>query len=79
MSYSEETLNRVREVVGVVTRKDMTTFEPEDDLSLDSIGRIALMTELENVFDIEISQDEVLPEIFKSLDSIASYIEGVCQ
>ena len=79
MSYSDETLDQVRKLVAVVTRNDMSNFKPDEDLSLDSISRIALMTELENAFDIEISQDEMLPEIFKSLQTIASFIEGVRQ
>ena len=79
MSYSDETLDQVRKLVAVVTRNDMSNVKPDEDLSLDSISRIALMTELENAFDIEISQDEMLPEIFKSLQTIASFIEGVRQ
>ena len=79
MTYSEETLSQVRGVVATVTRNDMSNYKPEDELSLDSISRIALMTELENAFDIEISQDEMLPEIFKSLKTIANFIEGIRQ
>ena len=79
MTYSEETLGRIRELVGVITRNDMTNVKPDDDLSLDSIGRITLMTELENVFDMEISQDEMLPEMFQSLATIASFVEGTRQ
>jgi acyl carrier protein len=79
MKYSDETLEQVRSAVAVVTRNDMTHFKPEDDLSLDSISRIALIPELENAFDIEISQEEMLPEIFKSLTTIASFIEGIRQ
>ena len=77
MTYSEETLQRVREVVTAVTRSDVADVAPEDDLSLDSINRITLMTELENAFDLEIPQDAMQPEVFTSLATIAAFIEGI--
>lgn len=79
MAYSEATLNMVMEAVAAVTRKndDAAIILPEDELSLDSISRISLITELENKFDMEIPQDQMQPEIFTSMETIALFIEGI--
>lgn len=80
MAYSEATLIRVREAVAAVTRNnDVANIQPEDELSLDSINRITLITELENKFDMEIPQEEMQPEMFTSLETIAAFIEGICR
>ncbi len=79
MAYSEATLNMVMEAVAAVTRKndDAAIILPEDELSLDSISRISLITELENKFDMEIPQDQMQPEIFTSMETIALFVEGI--
>ena len=79
MAYSEATLNMVMEAVAAVTRKndDAAIILPEDELSLDSISRISLITELENKFDMEIPQDQIQPEIFTSMQTIALFVEGI--
>lgn len=79
MAYSEATLNLVMEAVAAVTRKndDAAIILPEDELSLDSISRISLITELENKFDMEIPQDQMQPEIFTSMETIALFVEGI--
>lgn len=79
MAYSEATLKLVMEAVAAVTRKnvDAAIILPEDELSLDSISRISLITELENKFDMEIPQDQMQPEIFTSMQTIALFVEGI--
>ena len=79
MAYSEATLNMVMEAVAAVTRKndDAAIILPADELSLDSISRISLITELENKFDMEIPQDQMQPEIFTSMETIALFVEGI--
>lgn len=75
MSYSKETLESVREAVERVKSVDLSGAKPDDELGLDSIGRITLIAELENAFAVEISDTDVTPELFESLGSLASLME----
>lgn len=75
MSYSKETLESVREAVARVKSVDLSEAKPDDELELDSIGRITLIAELENAFAVEISDMDVTPELFESLGSLASLME----
>lgn len=46
-----------------------------DEGMLDSFDIVNLTSELEDAFQIKISGDDVLPENFSSIDSIAAVIE----
>ena len=46
-----------------------------DEGMLDSFDIVNLTSELEDTFQIKISGDDVLPENFSSIDSIAAVIE----
>lgn len=41
---------------------------------LDSVGMIDLIAELERVYDVSISEDEMTPEHFETISSIAEFV-----
>lgn len=74
--YSEITLEKVRQAVMQVQDSDLAGFPADKPLQLDSICRISLIVELENLFEIEIPEDQVNPEMFETLASLAGVVEG---
>jgi len=76
MKYSAQTLERVREVVAQVMGADTEDLDPQDSLHLDSVKRIALIVELENAFQIEISPEHIVAEVFESLATLADLVEA---
>jgi acyl carrier protein len=78
ISYSKETLESVRAAVArikTIELGELGKLGPDDKLELDSIGRITLIAELENTFNIEIMDTEVTPELFESLGRLATLME----
>lgn len=73
-NYNEETLEAVRGAVARVRETDMSSVQPSDNLNLDSVDRIGLIAELENVFAIELPSEAIVPEAFESLSSLAALI-----
>lgn len=73
-NYNEETLEAVRGAVARVRETDMSSVQPSDNLNLDSVDRIGLIAELENVFSIELPSEAIVPEAFESLSSLAALI-----
>ena len=69
-------MNKVLEVLKSI-REDID-FEKEerliDDSILDSFDIIAIVSELNDQFDIEISADDLLPENFNSLKAISDLV-----
>ncbi len=67
-----EILNEIREDVD---------FEEEtsliDDGVLTSLDVVAVVSELNDAFDIEISADDLLPENFNSLDAICNLVANM--
>jgi acyl carrier protein len=43
--------------------------------NLDSLGRITLLVELENAFNVELTNQEYSPEIFESLQSLGCFVQ----
>jgi acyl carrier protein len=54
-------------------RDELRLFE---DLALDSTSVIELLMSLEDTIDLEIDPDELGPEVFKTVGSLADYIEA---
>lgn len=73
---SHDTLELARRTVSQVARIDLSDRAPEEPLNLDSIIRISLIAELEAVFDIELPDDAIEPEVFDSLGSIVRLVEA---
>lgn len=57
---------------------DSIDYESEtaliDDKVIDSLTLTALISELENEFDIEIDMDELVPENFNTVDAMAELV-----
>lgn len=76
MSISrEEVIASLRESLNKVAKKSFDDVAVDESLNLDSINRISLIVELEWVYDIEIDSDELDPEVFDTLNSLADLIE----
>ena len=45
-----------------------------DLVSLDSIGRLSLIVELENIFETELMGDDMSPDCFDSFSKLAGYV-----
>lgn len=69
-------LEQIRSTVAAITENDLSGHAPEQALALDSIARITLIAELENLFGLELAEDDTLPETFESLASLTTMIEG---
>ncbi len=54
-------------------RDELRLFE---DLALDSTSVIELLMSLEDTIDLEIDPDELGPEVFKTVGSLADYIQA---
>ncbi|ABC32807.1 acyl carrier protein [Hahella sp. KA22] len=75
MSQSD-TLERLKSVVGGVTRVDYEGVGLDEPLNLDSIQRISLIVALEGEFDIEIDSESLEPETFDTFGAMATYVAG---
>jgi acyl carrier protein len=55
------------------------SLDPDEDLLaagvIDSLGVVRLIVSLEKAFGIEVLDEEVVPENFQSLDSLARFVE----
>ena len=70
-----EIISSLRETLNKVAKKTFDDIGIDESLNLDSINRISLIVELEWVHDVEIDSGELEPEVFESLNSLATLIE----
>lgn len=77
MTYSAETLQQLRGAVARVTSRDLADTNADEPLNLDSISRISLLVELENTFQMQVDTENVEPESFHSLASLADLIDSL--
>lgn len=77
MTINQATLDKVCQALALIKGNDYSTFDPNEALDLDSINRISLLSELENVFEAEINMDSITPEAFFSLASLVELIDGI--
>lgn len=61
-------------------REEISTLNTSDSFTemgvLDSIGVLMLITQLEEVFEIQVTDEEVLPENFDSISLLTEYIRS---
>ena len=76
LAASIDTLEQIRQVVAQLTEVDLSGHRPEQPLQLDSISRISLIAELENLFSIELGEDDVSPEMFESLATLTAKVRN---
>lgn len=79
MPYPRDVVEKVRQVVEQVLGRRVgpeETARPLRNLGLDSVAMIELIPALEAEFRIRVLDEEITPERFQSIDSIAGYVEG---
>ena len=67
-----EILSEIREDVNFETETSLI-----DDGVLTSLDVVAVVSELNDAFDIEISADDLLPENFNSVDAICNLVASM--
>ncbi|MFT4939435.1 MAG: acyl carrier protein [Paraglaciecola sp.] len=72
-------ISSLRESLNKVAKKNFDDIGIDESLDLDSINRISLIVELEWVYDLEIDSGELEPEVFDSLNSLATFIEKLVE
>ena len=58
----------------VLLTDDLNQVTDQTVASLDSIGRLTLMVELENAYGVELMGSEMHPDVFGTLQSLSSYV-----
>lgn len=75
-----ELIDHIRTALAHVLRKEIGELREEarlfEDLSLDSTGVIELLMDLEDTVGLEIDPDELEPEVFRSVGTLADYVEA---
>ncbi|UED82943.1 acyl carrier protein [Streptomyces profundus] len=75
-----EIVEHLRIALSAVLNKEFPTLTPElrlfEDLALDSTSVIELLMSLEDTMGLEIDPDELGPEVFQSVGSLADYVEA---
>lgn len=78
----EDSERAVREILtGITLNEDCrqhATDAPLDQTGIDSVGMIELVYALETRFAIEIGDDEVAPENFSTIGSVAALVASKC-
>ena len=77
MTGSDEMIEKLRDAVERVKGTALDDPDVNAPLELDSINRISLITELENDFLIELDADDIDPDIFDSLSSLAALMDKI--
>ncbi|CAG2146480.1 acyl carrier protein [Cupriavidus plantarum] len=72
----------IRKILGDVGRLDVppATLADDDDLyaaGLSSLATVHVMLALENAFDIEIPDQMLTRQLFRSIDSLASAVSAI--
>jgi acyl carrier protein len=72
----------VRELLSEITLNEdclhHSSDAPLETIGIDSVGMIELVYALENRFSIQIGDDEVAPENFASIGSLAALVARKC-
>jgi len=73
----ENSVSIIKKAVSEIVGRDVSGFLETDPLELDSIHRITLIVELENIFDVIISDENLVPEVFDTIGSLATFVKGL--
>jgi acyl carrier protein len=72
-------VEHIRVALAEVLHRDIPTLNEDarlfEDLALDSTSVIELLMGLEDTIDVQIEPDELEPEVFKTVRSLADYVE----
>ena len=75
----DRTREHIRVALAEVLHRDIPTLDEDarlfEDLALDSTSVIELLMGLEDTIDVQIEPDELEPEVFKTVRSLADYVE----
>lgn len=79
LELGEEKMEK-QSIIDILTDvKDGIDYENEknliDDELLDSFDVVAIVGELDETFDIEITMDDMIPENFNSVDAICALVQ----
>tara|TARA_B100001057_G_scaffold499501_1_gene610412 strand:+ start:2013 stop:2243 length:231 start_codon:yes stop_codon:yes gene_type:complete len=72
-------LDRIKEIISEELRLDVSTITPEshvvNDLNFDSLDSVQIVLELEQEFDIEVSDDEI--DSIQTVQDIIDLVENL--
>ncbi len=75
-----EIIAHLQIALSAVLNREVTDLRPEqrlfEDLALDSTSVIELLMSLEDTISLEIDPDELGPEVFQTVGSLADYVEA---
>ncbi|WP_127529300.1 acyl carrier protein [Paenibacillus kobensis] len=75
----EEMFLKVRETIAAVAKRPVSEVELYsalvDDLGIDSIQMLELLSDLEDAFGFELDVDDILPESFRSVQAVLNFVE----
>lgn len=77
MSEKRNTIELVREVIERVTGSDLSSTSVDQSLGLDSINRITLLVELEHALEKPIDSENLTPEAFESIATLATFLDNL--
>jgi|GEM_PF-3061259 len=75
----EEMFLKVRETIAAVAKRPTSEVELYsalvDDLGIDSIQMLELLSDLEDAFGFELDVDDINPESFRSVQAVLHFVE----
>ena len=77
MSMNQQIINAILEVKPGVDLESSKDFI--EDGIIDSFDVITIISELNDIFDVEIGMLDLVPENFKSIDTIAAMIQRLAE